>query len=70
MLIDFAGSCRGDAALVTETADEQELLFSELLSVFSTSRHEQPITKAPASVDIISSEQINRYGWRTVSASI
>lgn len=51
-----------------EPADEQELLFSELPSVFSASRHEQPITKAPASVDIIGSEQIKRYGWRTVSA--
>lgn len=48
-------------------ADEQALLFSELPSVFTASRHEQPITKAPASVDIISAEQIKRYGWRTVA---
>ncbi|MCQ8103858.1 TonB-dependent receptor [Methylomonas sp. SURF-2] len=54
--------------LATESADEQDLLFSELPSVFSASRHEQPVTKAPASVDIITSEQIKRYGWRTVSA--
>jgi iron complex outermembrane receptor protein len=56
--------------LPTEPVDEQALLFSELPSVFSASRHEQPITKAPASVDIISSEQIKRYGWRTVSAML
>lgn len=49
-------------------ADEQALLFAELPSVFTASRHEQPITKAPASVDVISSEQIKRYGWRTVAS--
>ena len=53
-----------------QATDEQALLFSELPSVFSASRHEQPITKAPASVDIISSEQIKRYGWRTVAAML
>lgn len=57
-----------DAPMPAESADEQALLFSELPSVFSASRHEQPITKAPASVDIITAEQIKRYGWRTVAA--
>ncbi|MDD2760190.1 MAG: TonB-dependent receptor [Methylomonas sp.] len=52
------------------TTDEQALLFNELPSVFSASRHEQPITKAPASVDIISAEKIKRYGWRTVAAML
>lgn len=65
------GLCR--AAYADEypsKTDEQALLFSELPSVFTASRHEQPVTKAPASVDIISSEQIKRYGWRTVSAML
>ncbi|MCX7086538.1 MAG: TonB-dependent receptor [Methylococcales bacterium] len=52
------------------STDEQSLLFNELPSVFSASRHEQPITKAPASVDIINAEQIKHYGWRTVSAML
>ncbi len=56
-----------DSLLGEESSDEQAVLFSELPSVFSASRHEQPITKAPASVDIINSEQIKRYGWRTIS---
>ena len=51
-----------------QSEDEQTILFSELPSVFSASRHEQPVTKAPASVDIITSEQIKRYGWRTIAA--
>ena len=50
--------------------DEQETLFSELPSVYTASRHEQPVTKAPAAVDIITAEQIKRYGWRTVSAML
>ncbi|WP_446809272.1 TonB-dependent receptor plug domain-containing protein [Methylomonas sp. 2BW1-5-20] len=57
-------------AQAAEAGDEQSLLFGELPSVFSASRHEQPITKAPAAVDIISSEQIKRYGWRTVAAML
>lgn len=54
----------------SESTDEQSLLFGDLPSVFTASRHEQPITKAPASVDVITSEQIKRYGWRTVSAML
>ncbi len=56
--------------LPAKATDEQDLLFSELPSVFTASRHEQPVTKAPASIDIINSEQIKRYGWRTVSAML
>ena len=51
-----------------DLGDEQVLLFSELPSVFSASRHEQPVTQAPAAVDIITSEHIKRYGWRTLAA--
>ncbi len=53
-----------------EGFDEQAVLFEELPSVFSASRHEQPVTKAPAAVDVITSEQIKRYGWRTVAAML
>jgi iron complex outermembrane receptor protein len=53
-----------------EVADEQATLFGELPSVFTASRHEQAVTKAPASVDIITAEQIQRYGWRTVAAML
>ncbi|KJV05865.1 TonB-dependent receptor plug domain-containing protein [Methylocucumis oryzae] len=54
--------------MLTEFTDEQALLFSELPSVLTASRHEQPIAKAPAAVDIITAEQIKRYGWRTMAA--
>lgn len=54
--------------MLTEYTDEQALLFNELPSVLTASRHEQPIAKAPAAVDIITAEQIKRYGWRTMAA--
>lgn len=53
-----------------EELDEQEALFGEIPSVFTASRHQQPVTKAPSSVDIITAEQIKRYGWRTVAAML
>lgn len=56
--------------LAAQEIDEQAALFEEMPSVFTASRHQQPVTKAPSSVDIITSEQIKRYGWRTVAAML
>jgi iron complex outermembrane receptor protein len=36
------------------------------IPVYAASRHEQKGTEAPASVTIVTSEQIRRYGWRTM----
>lgn len=62
-----ANNSESDSSRAT---DEQSLLFDEQPSVFTASRHEQPVTKAPASVDVITAEHIKRYGWRTVSAML
>ncbi|MBD9354954.1 TonB-dependent receptor plug domain-containing protein [Methylomonas albis] len=70
-MLSVALPLRADEAVVDGApADEQAVLFGELPSVFSASRHEQPITKAPAAVDVITSEQIKHYGWRTVAAML
>jgi iron complex outermembrane receptor protein len=58
------------ASATADIADEQSLLFSEIPTVFGASRHEQPLTQAPASVDIITSDDIDKYGWRTLSAML
>ncbi|MDO8739245.1 MAG: TonB-dependent receptor plug domain-containing protein [Candidatus Deferrimicrobium sp.] len=37
------------------------------IPVYAASRREQRSTEAPASVTIVTSEQIRRYGWRTMT---
>ena len=37
------------------------------IPVYAASRHEQRSSEAPASVTIVTSEQIRRYGWRTMT---
>lgn len=37
------------------------------IPVYAASRREQKSTEAPASVTIVTSEQIRRYGWRTMT---
>lgn len=46
--------------------DEQALLFSDIPSVFTASKFEQKTTDAPSSVSIVTSEEIRRYGYRTL----
>ncbi len=36
------------------------------VKVYSASRHEEEIRDAPASVSVITAEEIQRYGWRTL----
>jgi len=62
--------CFGLNLQAADFADEQAVLFDELPSVFTASRHLQPVTHAPAAVDIISAKQIRRYGWRTLGVII
>src|ERR1700736_4761527 len=42
----------------------EELMSIEIDSVYGASGFKQKVTEAPASVTIITSEQIQRYGWR------
>jgi len=50
----------------SEPSEEESLLFSEIPVVTGASKHEQRVSEAPASVTIVTAEQIQRFGWRTV----
>ena len=45
----------------------EELLKVEVDSVFGTSGYKQNVTDAPASITIITAEEIKRYGYRTLA---
>ncbi len=50
-----------------DTGGGESLLFDEIPSVFGASKYEQKVTEAPASVTIITAEEIRRYGHRTLA---
>ncbi|NOU43787.1 MAG: TonB-dependent receptor [Methyloglobulus sp.] len=39
--------------------------FGEIPSVYSASKYEQKVTKAPASISIVTADEIKKYGYRT-----
>lgn len=52
-----------DLALLNEDA----LLFQDIPSVYSASKHEQKVTEAPSWVSIVTAREISLYGYRTLS---
>jgi iron complex outermembrane receptor protein len=46
---------------------EEEALFQDIPSVYSASKYEQKITKAPSSISIVTAEEIKQYGYRTLA---
>ena len=48
-------------------AGGESLLFQEIPSVFGASKYEQKVSEAPASVTIITAEEIYQYGYRTLA---
>jgi outer membrane receptor for ferrienterochelin and colicins len=40
-------------------------LFQDIPSVYSASKYEQKVTKAPASISIVTGDEIKKYGYRT-----
>jgi iron complex outermembrane receptor protein len=45
----------------------EQLLGVEVQSVFGASKFLQRVTEAPAAVSIVTAEEIERYGWRTLA---
>jgi outer membrane receptor for ferrienterochelin and colicins len=65
MLLAQPGAARADHPM---SARLESMSLEELMEirVYAASRQEQRTTEAPASVTIVTAEQIRRYGWRTL----
>lgn len=49
------------------SAGEEMILFQELPSIFGASKYEQKPSEAPAAISIVTADEIQRYGYRTLS---
>jgi outer membrane receptor for ferrienterochelin and colicins len=55
---------------LTQTSDlseEESVFFTEIPSIYTASKHEQKVTEAPSSVSIVTSDEIQKYGYRTLA---
>ncbi len=64
-LICFFTEIQAESDINANRLDESTL-FEEISFVYSASKYEQHITEAPASVSIVTSDQITKYGYRTL----
>jgi iron complex outermembrane receptor protein len=48
----------------------EDLMKVEVESVYAASRHQQKVTQAPASITVITSDQIQKYGYRTLADAL
>jgi len=68
LLPAFAQSERPPApALSAASVAEESIFLQEIPSVYGASKYEQKVTEAPSSVTIITSEEIKKYGCRTLA---
>ncbi len=67
--VSFAGQVIAETefAELESSLDEEELLFGDIPSVFSASKYEQKVTEAPARISIVTADEIQRYGHRTLT---
>lgn len=48
-------------------AGDEAILFQDIPVVYGASRYEQKLNEAPAAVSIVTSEEIDKYGYRTLA---
>jgi len=65
-----AGGAVQPASNKTPTAAEEMILFQDLPSVFGASKYEQKPSEAPASISVITAEEIDKYGYRTLGEAL
>jgi iron complex outermembrane receptor protein len=54
-----------DFAAIAPLNSEETALFQDIPSVYSASKYEQKVTKAPASISIVTGDEIKKWGYRT-----
>ena len=52
------------------TLAEDDLLFQEIPSIYGASKYDQKVTQAPSSVNILTADEIKKYGYRTVGEAL
>ena len=62
----------GSAVAASDVPDHEEevseeILFQDIASVYSASKYEQKVTEAPARISIVTADEIQRYGYRTLA---
>jgi len=58
---------QGNLVLAAQDLGEERLILQEIPSVFTASKYEQKVTQAPASVSIVTADEIRRFGYRTLA---
>ncbi|WP_224984096.1 TonB-dependent receptor plug domain-containing protein [Geomonas agri] len=65
--VAFAEDSAVQPASDLESMDLEQLTNLKVEKVYGVSKFEQVVTEAPASVTVITSDEIKRYGWRTMA---
>lgn len=71
-LLAYGLSCSQQVIAQTDIVDldsslgDEEILFGDIPSVFSASKYDQKVTEAPARISIVTADEIQRHGYRTL----
>jgi outer membrane receptor for ferrienterochelin and colicins len=67
----LSGIAHAQSELTTELPpppiSEENIIFQDIPSVYSASKYDQKVTEAPSSVTIITADEIQKYGYRTLA---